>query len=117
MKHPYRNTDLVDPVIMGHEETMYGLFDYLREHDPVSWVEPEGYDPFWSLSKYDDIKFVGSNNDYSKFVISGSDYSQTQMMISEKLKNENWQVREFSPNVPSLEKAFIELTKERRSNE
>jgi cytochrome P450 len=63
MSHQYRNVDLVDPVIMGHEQTMHGLFDYLREHDPVSWVEPEGYDPFWSLARYDDIKFIGSNND------------------------------------------------------
>jgi cytochrome P450 len=63
MSHQYRNIDLVDPEIMGVEKTMHGLFDYLREHDPVSWVEPEGYDPFWSLAKYDDIKFVGSNND------------------------------------------------------
>ena len=63
MSHQYRNVDLVDPEIMGHEKTMHGLFDYLREHDPVSWVEPEGYDPFWSLARYEDIKFVGSNND------------------------------------------------------
>jgi cytochrome P450 len=48
---------------MGHETTMHGLFDYLRERDPVSWVEHPDYEPFWSLTRYDDIKFVGSNND------------------------------------------------------
>ena len=64
-----------------------------------------------------ELEFIGSHNDFTKFVISGADYEQTQMMISEKLKSENWQVREFSPNIPSLEKAFIELTKERRSHE
>ncbi|MFT6958877.1 MAG: cytochrome P450 [Halieaceae bacterium] len=57
------NTDLLDPVLMGNEDSMYGLFDYLREHDPVSYVEDPAYLPFWSLSKYEDIKFVGRNND------------------------------------------------------
>lgn len=63
MSRQYQNIDLVNPEIMGHETTMHGLFDYLRENDPVTWVEPEGFDPFWSLAKYEDIKFVGSNND------------------------------------------------------
>ncbi|MCP4583967.1 MAG: ATP-binding cassette domain-containing protein [candidate division Zixibacteria bacterium] len=64
-----------------------------------------------------ELEFVGGDNDFNKFVISGADYTQTQMMISEKLKSEGWQVREFSPNVPNLEKAFIQLTKERRTHE
>ncbi|MCB1841718.1 MAG: hypothetical protein KDI09_02055 [Halioglobus sp.] len=48
---------------MGHERTMHGLFDHLRETDPVAWVEHPEYRPFWSLSKYDDIKRIGSAND------------------------------------------------------
>jgi len=64
-----------------------------------------------------EIKFVSGNDDFSKFVISGSDFTQTQMMISEKLKSEGWQVRQFSPILPSLEKAFIRLTKERQAHE
>jgi len=63
-----------------------------------------------------ELEFVEGNNDFNKFVISGADYVQTQMMISEKLKSEGWQVKEFSSNIPSLEKAFIQLTKERRTN-
>jgi cytochrome P450 len=59
----YQPSDVLDAALMGDERTMYGLFDYLREHDPVAWVEHPDYDPFWSLSKYEDIKFVGSNND------------------------------------------------------
>lgn len=63
------------------------------------------------------FNFVGANGDYSKFVVNGSDYAKTQMIISEKLKNEGWQVSEFSPMLPSLERAFLELTKERRTHE
>jgi len=58
-----RNSDLLDAAIMGREQTMYQLFDHLRENDPVSRVEHPDYDPFWSLSKYDDIRSIGSQND------------------------------------------------------
>ncbi len=59
----YQPADVLNAELMGHESTMHGIFDYMREHDPVSWVEHPDYNPFWSLTKYDDIKFVGSNND------------------------------------------------------
>ena len=59
----YRPADVLNAELMGHERTMHGIFDYLRENDPVSWVEHPDYEPFWSLTRYDDIKFVGSNND------------------------------------------------------
>ena len=62
-KASYQPSDVLDPKIMGHEKTMHGLFDHLRKHDPVSRVEYDDYEPFWSLTRYDDIKFVGSNND------------------------------------------------------
>ncbi len=59
----YQPADVLNAELMGHETTMHGYFDYMREHDPVAWVEHPDYNPFWSLTKYDDIKFVGSNND------------------------------------------------------
>lgn len=40
------NKDLLNPRIMGVESDMYALFDYLREHDPVSYVEHPDYLPF-----------------------------------------------------------------------
>ena len=58
------------------------------------------------------VDYVSGNDDFSKFVISGPDYEKTRMMISDKVRNEAWQVREFTPIVPSLEQAFIQLTKE-----
>jgi len=59
----YKPADVLDVEIMGVEDTMHGLFDYLRENDPVAWVEHPEYRPFWSLSRYDDIKRIGSSND------------------------------------------------------
>jgi cytochrome P450 len=63
MAHKYQPHDVVNMEIMGHERTMHGLFDHLREHDPVAWVEHPEYRPFWSLSKYEDIKRIGSQNE------------------------------------------------------
>lgn len=57
-----RNLDLLNPAVMGNEAAMYGLFEHLRENDPVSYVEHPDYEPFWALTRYDDIKFVSQNN-------------------------------------------------------
>lgn len=55
--------DIVDSRVMASERGMYGLFNYLREHDPVAYIDHPDYLPFWSLSRYDDIKAIGSAND------------------------------------------------------
>ncbi len=59
----YKPADVLDVEIMGHARSMHALFDHLRETDPVAWVEHPEYRPFWSLSKYADIKHIGSHND------------------------------------------------------
>ena len=55
--------DVLNAAIMGNESSMNSLFNFLREYDPVSWVEHPDYEPFWSLTKYDDVKFIGSANE------------------------------------------------------
>lgn len=57
------NTELLNPKFMGEDDKMYALFDHLRENDPVTRVEHPDFDPFWSLSKYEDIKSIGMQND------------------------------------------------------
>jgi cytochrome P450 len=59
----FRAADVVNPQLMGNEESMHALFDHLRSTDPVARVEHPEYEPFWSLTRYDDVKFVGSHND------------------------------------------------------
>ena len=58
-----KNLDLLDPAIMGDEPSMYALLEYLRENDPVSYVEHPDYRPFWSITRHEDIKFISQNND------------------------------------------------------
>jgi cytochrome P450 len=59
----YSPADVLDAGIMGREESMYALFDHLRSTDPVAWVEHPEYRPFWALTRYDDVKSIGSAND------------------------------------------------------
>ncbi|MEP4484275.1 MAG: hypothetical protein ABJ013_01490 [Halioglobus sp.] len=41
--------DLPDAQIIGNQDTMYALFDHLREHDPICWAEHDEYRSFWAL--------------------------------------------------------------------
>jgi cytochrome P450 len=45
---------------------MYGLFEYLRENDPVSYLEHPEFEPFWVFTRHEDIKYISQNND--KFI-------------------------------------------------
>ena len=58
-----RNLDLLDPAIMGNEDSMYALFKQLRENEPVSYVKHQNYEPFWAITRHEDIKFISQNND------------------------------------------------------
>ena len=57
-----RAHDLLDPAIMGDESTMYSLFRYLREHEPVTRVEHPDFEPFWAITRHEDIKAISQNN-------------------------------------------------------
>jgi cholest-4-en-3-one 26-monooxygenase len=37
-------------------------WDLLREVAPVHWYERDDIDPFWAITRYDDVHFVGSND-------------------------------------------------------
>jgi cytochrome P450 len=47
----------------GNPEVQHALFRRLREKDPVHWTEPEGFRPFWTVSKHADILEVERQQD------------------------------------------------------
>jgi cytochrome P450 len=57
-----RALNLLDPATMGDETTMHELLRYLREHEPVCRVEHPDFDPFWAVTKHEDIKAISQNN-------------------------------------------------------
>lgn len=58
-----RNLELLDPAIMGDESKMNELLGYLRENEPVSYVEHPDFKPFWAITRHEDIKFISQNNE------------------------------------------------------
>ena len=59
----YSVRDIVDSELMGDERSMYGLFKHLRENKPVAYLEHEDFEPFWVLTRHEDIKFISQKND------------------------------------------------------
>lgn len=46
---------LADHKTYGNIDLQHRLFAQLRRDDPVHWTQPDGYRPFWIISKYADI--------------------------------------------------------------
>jgi cytochrome P450 len=55
---PAIDNALVLPSNWADEQGIHEQFRWLRENDPVRWLQPEGFDPFWCITKYDDIKEI-----------------------------------------------------------
>ncbi|MBA2935271.1 cytochrome P450 [Sphingomonas sp. CGMCC 1.13654] len=47
----------------GDPSRKYALFAQLRREDPVRWTEPEGYRPFWTVTRHADIIEIERQND------------------------------------------------------
>lgn len=62
MKSMNRELELLDPAVMGDEQRMHSLFRYLREKEPVCHVEHPHFDPFWAITRHEDIKAISQNN-------------------------------------------------------
>jgi cytochrome P450 len=61
----------VDEAIVSHKtygdlEQQHALFSMLRRDDPVHWTAPDGYRPFWTISRHKDVMEIEKQND--KFI-------------------------------------------------
>jgi len=59
----YSVRDIVNPGVMGDERSMYGLFEHLRETAPVAYLEHPEFEPFWVLTRHEDIRTISQQND------------------------------------------------------
>ena len=46
---------LVDPVTWGDEARIHDLLTWLRQNDPVRRLEPEGFEPFYAITRHADV--------------------------------------------------------------
>lgn len=52
---------LVDAAFLADRTKKLALWDAIRTEDPVYWAEPDGFRPFWILTRYDDV-VAGARN-------------------------------------------------------
>lgn len=54
---------LAEPSAYADEKRLHDALTHLRAHAPVSWVDVEGYKPFWAITKHADIMDIERQND------------------------------------------------------
>jgi cytochrome P450 len=51
----FRDEDVIAPEVYGRLSHPHRAFAWLRANDPLRYVKPEGYRPFWAVTKHADI--------------------------------------------------------------
>ena len=54
---------IVNPDVYTDMPTLLADYATLRRDDPVHWTQPEGYRPFWAITRHADITTVSKSND------------------------------------------------------
>ena len=55
---PELDNVLVDPVTWSDETRIHELLRWLRHNDPLRRIEPEGYEPFYAITRHADVMAV-----------------------------------------------------------
>ena len=58
---PELDDALVDPRRWADEAWVHAQFAWLRDNDPVRWMSPNGFEPFFSVTRHADIKAIESD--------------------------------------------------------
>jgi len=58
-----RDNAIADPRTYGDETAIHAMLKDLRDNDPVHWTTPEGFRPYWAITKYADILEIEKLND------------------------------------------------------
>jgi len=56
-----RTLDVISPEKYEKEGYPHAEWTWLRQHDPVHWVEHDYCEPFWAVTKHADIVAIGKN--------------------------------------------------------
>ena len=55
--------DLISPARYGEQGQPHEAWSALRRDDPVHWCEPQGFEPFWAITRHADITEISSQPD------------------------------------------------------
>ena len=51
------------PETYTDESKLHSILTSMRKNDPVCWLEPDNYSPFWAVTKHSDISEIELKND------------------------------------------------------
>ena len=51
-------SDTADPKLYGDPSRLERFFEWLRTEQPLAWAEPDGFRPFWVVSRHADIREI-----------------------------------------------------------
>jgi hypothetical protein len=54
---------IASPATYGDEKGLHAILTQLRKEDPVHWTQPEGFRPYWALTKHADIQEIEKLSD------------------------------------------------------
>ena len=52
------------PETYTNEDELHTILKSMRKNDPVCWLEPNNYRPFWAVTKHSDISDIELKNDF-----------------------------------------------------
>lgn len=55
--------EIIAPAVYADPPRLDAAFARLRAEDPLAWMEPEGFRPFWAVTKHADIMDISRQND------------------------------------------------------
>jgi len=58
---PDLDNALVNPANWADENWVHEQFSWMRANEPLKYLSPEGFDPFWNVTRYADIKAIEGN--------------------------------------------------------
>ena len=58
---PDLDNALVNPANWANEKWVHEQFSWMRANEPLKYLSPEGFDPFWNVTRYGDIKAIEGN--------------------------------------------------------
>ncbi len=58
---PEIDNAIVSPSNWGNEKWMHDQFAWLRANDPLKYLSPEGFESFWNVTRYTDVKTIEGN--------------------------------------------------------
>ena len=91
---------IVDPKVYADQARIDGAFKWIRENAPFEQAQPEGFDPFWVVSRHADILEVEKQND----LFHNGDRPTTLMPIEMEKK-----VRATMGGSPHLVRSLVQM--------